>query len=406
MNQQLQPFPTIRGADVTNKRVLVRVDFDVPLEDGKIVDDTRILTNLPTLKHLLAHGNRLILIAKLGRPAGRDPKLSLKPLVEALPDYLPGYTFRLIDDFLEEKLETFVMQDHKEVIVLENIRYYSDEVANSQHFIDALTTLADVYVNDAFAMAHRDESTITTIAKHLPSYAGLSLEKEVRAVEQVMHNPKKPLVAIIGGAKMETKVEPIKRLIEICDHILIGGGLANTFLKAHGYEIGASLCDDNELKHAQELIDYAADKPVTLMLPIDARVGNPKDAHAQGHVVSLPTIPENGHILDIGPATAEIYEEIIAQAHTIIWNGPMGVFEHEAFRHGTDSIYKAIVHNADAYSLVGGGDTLAALAPKRQKDAISHITTGGGAMLHFIEFGDLPALVALRESFANRDNQR
>jgi phosphoglycerate kinase len=400
MNHQLQKFPTLREADVRNKRVLVRVDFDVPLEDGKIVDDTRILTNLPTLKHLLQHGNRIILIAKLGRPKGRDPKLSLKALVEAMPCYLPGYTFRLIDDFLEEKLDTFVMQPPREVIVLENIRFYSDDVADSPDFLKALATLGEVYVNDAFAMAHRKESSVTGLPTLLPSYAGLSLEKEVRAIERVMDNPKKPLVAIVGGAKIETKVEPIKRLIEICDHILIGGGIANTFLKAHGYEIGASLCDDTELTHAQELIDYASDKPVTLMLPIDARVGNIKDPHAAGHIVSLPTIPENGHILDIGPATAEIYEEVIAQAHTIVWNGPMGVFEHEAFKHGTDSVYRAIVHNADAFSLVGGGDTLAALAQKHQKEAISHITTGGGAMLHFIEFGDLPALEALRKSLA------
>lgn len=391
-------FNTIRQDPIRNKRVLVRVDFDVPLEDGRIQEDSRIVGNIPTIKHLLDRNNKLILIAKLGRPKGKDPELSMKHIVGVLPDYLPGYEFKLIDDFLEENLETFVLQKPNEILVLENIRYYPDDVSSKPDFVKSLSALGDVFVNDAFAMCHREEPSVTGLPNYMQGYAGLLLEKEVHAIMRTVSDPNKPVVAIIGGSKIETKVEPIKKLLEICDHVLVGGGIANTFLKAHGYEIGKSLYEKHECQIAQELIDYATDRPVNLVLPIDARVGDPKDPDGTAHIVSLPVLPQNGHILDIGPATQEIYSEIISQAKTIIWNGPMGMFEHDAFRLGTDEIYRAIIHNHHAFSLVGGGDTLAALAGKRQKDSISHISTGGGAMLELIQFGDLPGLRALRKS--------
>lgn len=393
---------TVQKSLIENERALVRVDFDVPLDgEGNIVDDTRITANIPTLKHLLRDDNRLILIAKLGRPQGIDPKLSLKTIADVLPSYLPGYTCRLVDNFLNEPTETFAAQGRKEIILLENIRFYSDEERLNPSFLNALCLLGTVFINDAFAMSHRDEVTVTGIPKHLPSFAGLQLEKEIDAIDKIIHSPKKPVVAIVGGSKIETKVEPIKKLIEICDHILVGGGIANTFLKAHGYDIGDSLYEESEVQHAKDLIEIASKAPVSIVLPVDARVGSLKMNSRTAHVVSLPTLPENGHILDIGPSTEDIYEEIIEQAHTIIWNGPMGVFERDEFRLGTDAIYRAIIHNQESYSLVGGGDTLAALSRKRRLHDINHISTGGGAMLHYIEHGDLPGLEALRKAPQN-----
>lgn len=388
-------YKTVEKANIHDKRVIVRVDFDVPLEDGKIADDTRITVNIDTLKRLLKDNNKLILIAKLGRPKGRDPKLSLKPIAEALPKYINDITVRLIEDFMNEEV---AHTDDKEIILLENIRFYNDETRESSEFLNRLASLGDIYVNDAFAMAHRDEATITDIAKKLPSYAGYSLDHEVRSVLRVTDNPKKPVVSIIGGAKIETKVEPIKKLIDISDHVLIGGAIANTFLKAHGYDIGRSLYEESEVLHARTLIHYAESHAMNLELPIDARVGSLSNKNAPAHVVNIPTLPENGHILDIGPRTADIYANIIATAKTVIWNGPMGLYERDEFKAGTDEIYRAIIHNFDCFSLIGGGDTVGALSRKRQKHGIDHISSGGGAMLSLIEHGDLPALKALRNS--------
>lgn len=388
-------YKTLEKADIHDKRVLVRVDFDVPLDDGTIEDDTRINVNIPTLQHLLKKNNKLILIAKLGRPKGRDPKLSLIPIAEALPKYIEGVEVRLIDDFMKDDVSH---KHDKEILLLENIRFYDDKTRNSPMFLDKLASLGDVFVNDAFAMAHRDEVTITGLPKKLPSYAGFSLDTEVRTLLRVIDNPKKPVVSIIGGAKIETKVEPIKKLIDISDHVLIGGAIGNTFLKAHGYDIGRSLYDESEVKHAKELITYAESHAMNLELPIDARVGSLSNEHAPAYVVNLPTLPDNGHILDIGPRTADIYASIIATAKTVIWNGPMGLYERDEFKAGTDEVYRAIIHNLDCFSVIGGGDTVGALARKRQKHGIDHISSGGGAMLSLIEHGDLPAIKALRDS--------
>lgn len=399
----LKGIRTLKNPTLKNKRILVRVDFDVPTdENGTIIDDTRIAANIPTLKHLTQHGNRLILIGKRGRPKGQDTRLSMKPIVDVLPDYMPGSTFKLISDFLEEKVETFVMQDSSEILVLENIRFYDEKTRKGNEFLAALCALADVYVNDSFAMSHRDEATITGLPQHMPGYMGFQLETEVHNILHAIQKPRRPVVSIIGGAKIATKVNPIKKLLTLSDHILIGGGIANTFLKAHGYEIGKSLYEESEVHHAQDIIQHAAALPVNIVLPVDARVGSLKKT-STSHVVTLPTLPDNGHILDIGPATEHIFADIIAQAGTIIWNGPMGVFEREEFKHGTDEVYRAVIHNHESFSLVGGGDTLAALARKKQKHGINHISTGGGAMLYLIQHGDMPGLKALRESTAKLD---
>ncbi len=398
----MNTYPLLRGTSIQNKRVLVRVDFDVPTHDGTITDDTRIVTNIPTLKKLLDGGNRLILMAKRGRPTKRDPAFSLAPIADVLSSYLPGSTCQLIPDFRSEPASTWTAQTPHHILLLENTRFFDEDTTHEQSVLTKLCSLADVYINDAFAMAHRDEFDITSIPQHLPSYAGLSLETEVSAIMRVIAEPRKPCVAIIGGAKIETKVEPIKKLMDLCDSILVGGGIANTFLKAHGYDIQDSLYDECELKHAQSLIDYASDKPVALVLPTDVRIGDPEDENSTADCVPVSQLPPQSHILDIGPRTQEIYADIIHDARTLLWNGPMGLFEHPAFRHGTDAIYRAIVHNRQAYSLVGGGDTLGALARKHQVHEIDHLCTGGGAMLSLIEHGDLPALQALRASSSNK----
>lgn len=398
----MNTYPLLRGTSIQNKRVLVRVDFDVPTHDGTITDDARIVTNIPTLKKLLDGGNRLILMAKRGRPTKRDTAFSLAPIADVLSTYLPESTCQLIPDFRSEPASTWTAQTPHHILLLENTRFFDEDTTHEHSFLTKLCSLADVYINDAFAMAHRDEFDITSIPQHLPSYAGLSLETEVSAIMRVIAEPRKPCVAIIGGAKIETKVEPIKKLMDLCDSILVGGGIANTFLKAHGYDIQDSLYDERELKHAQSLIDYASDKPVALVLPTDVRIGDPEDENSTADCVSVSQLPPQSHILDIGPRTQEIYADIIHDARTLLWNGPMGLFEHPAFRHGTDAIYRAIVHNRQAYSLVGGGDTLGALARKHQVHEIDHLCTGGGAMLSLIEHGDLPALQALRASSSNK----
>ncbi len=394
----MKPYPKLSEQIPSHKRVLVRVDFDVAMQDGVIVDDMRIRTHIPTLQLLLSHHNTLILMAKRGRPQGRDPQLSLQPIADILSEYIPDVTTRLVDDFLSSSDDAIQPRHDREVVILENIRYYSDKELASSTLQTKLCHMADVYVMDAFAMAHRDEYDITTLPLHIPTIAGLALEKEEKALSHVLQHPTKPFVSVIGGAKIETKLEPIQALMKIADVILVGGGIANTLLKAHGYEIGESLYDPSEKDMALEILEQASKHPVQLVLPMDVRVGDPADPHSPADTYSINKLPTDSHILDIGPGTQELYEEYLSRAHTILWNGPMGLFEHDSFRHGTDAIYKAIVNNRHAFSLVGGGDTLAALARKRQTHEIDHISTGGGAMLDMIAYGDLPAFKALRAS--------
>ena len=400
------------------KKILLRCDFDVSLNPNfTIADDARIRNNLPTITYLLKNKNKLICVAKLDRPKGRDAKLSLKVVVNRLHQYIPGYKVKLVDDFLhppvilgnrakrddsridsgQARMTIFQAQSDKEILVLENIRFYPEEKKNDTVFSKKLAALADVYVNDAFAMSHRNEASIVGVPRFLPSYGGLLLKKEIEMISKAIQDPKKPIVAIIGGAKIETKIKFIKRLTEIADYVLIGGGLANTFLCAQGLGIGKSYCQLEFVNMAKELLKIASQGNTSIIIPSDVVIGDPENSENGGKVVKNNQIPKGAVALDIGPETQAKFGSIIAMAKTIIWNGPIGYIENPSFKRGTDFIYYAVSANQNATSIVGGGDTLAAISKKEYLDRITHISTGGGAMLEFIEKGTLPGIEALKK---------
>jgi len=387
----------IDEVEIKNKTVLLRVDFDVSLNpDRTIADDIRIQKNIPTIKYLLKNKNRLICVAKLDRPKTRDPKLSLMPVVKRLREYLPDYRITLVDDFLSADKQVFTKQVDKEILVLENIRFYQKEKDYSTIFAKQLSFLADVYVNDAFAVCHRSDTSVIGPPKFIPSYGGLLLKKELAIISKVINKPKKPIVAIIGGAKVSTKIGLINKLMKAVDYLIIGGGLANTFVSAQGHDIGTSFCEYEAVQQARKLLSLAKNNRAFIVLPVDAVVATSND-DKEHEVVKIENIPSNKSIFDIGPETKAQIGGIIARAKTIIWNGPVGLFENSAFREGTDFIYYSIAHNDQAISIVGGGDTLAAISKKEYLDKITHISTGGGAMLEFIEKGTLPGIEALKK---------
>ncbi|HSD98347.1 MAG TPA: phosphoglycerate kinase [Patescibacteria group bacterium] len=391
-------IPTITDVLLENKRILIREDFDVSLEKNKIADDTRLKQSLPTITYLLKNHNKLILVSKLNRPQKRDNEHSLKHIIPDLQKHLAGRKVIFVEDFLNPHAQSiFNNQTEKEVLLLENIRFYPEEKANDSAFAKKLAALADVYVDDAFAMMHRKEASVVGVPKLLPHYAGLLVEKEVTQIEKAIKNPKKPVVAIIGGAKISTKIPVLGKLLEIADYILLGGGLANTFFCAEGYNIGKSYCELEEVENAKKLLFLAAKKHTAVVLPTDVIAGNPDNTKHAGKDYRVSEIPSGLAALDIGPETKAQFGQIINKAKTIIWNGPMGLFENPAYRAGTDFIYYSIAHNPQAISLVGGGDTLNAIQDKQHLDRITHISTGGGAMLEFIENGTLPGLEALKK---------
>jgi len=385
----------IDEAAISNKRVLLRVDFNVSLNpDYTIADDARIKQSIPTILYLLERNNTVIIVSHLDRPERRDPRLSLVRVARDLHKYLPGRKVVLIDDFTKD-VSRLEKKSDQDVFVLENIRFYPEEKKNDPAFAEGLAALADVYVNDAFGVSHRANASIVAITKLLPSYGGLLLKREIEMISKVVNKPKKPVVAIVGGAKISTKIEVLSKLIEIADYLILGGGLANTFLCAQGIPIGKSYCEVTEVEQAKKVLFMAAQKNTMLVLPQDAIVGNPADVSHGGHVTKVEDTPHNGQILDIGPETQAQFGTIIAKAKTVIWNGPVGYIENPMYRRGTDFIYYSIAQNRDCVSVVGGGDTLAAISKKEYLDNISHISTGGGAMLEFIEKGTLPGIEAL-----------
>lgn len=386
----------IDESEIKNKQILIRVDFDVSLNpDHSIANDIRIQQNLPTLKYLLKNNNRLICVAKLNRPKTRDPKHSLFPVVIRLQEYLPDYKIILIDDFLTENPDTFKNQKPNEILVLENIRFYPKEKDYSTIFAKKLASLAKIYVNDGFAVSHRTDTSVIGPPKFIPGYGGLLLKKELAMIDKAIKNPKKPIVAIIGGAKVSTKIGLVNKLLKIVDYLIIGGGLANTFVCAQGLNIGTSFCEYESVQLARKLLALAKKNRALIVLPVDAVVAENKDC-LENEVVKIEKIPPKKSIFDIGPETKAQIGGIIAKAKTIIWNGPVGYFENPCFRRGTDFIYYSITHNSEAVSIVGGGDTLAAISKKEYLDKITHISTGGGAMLEYIEKGTLPGIEALK----------
>lgn len=380
--------------EIKKKRILLRVDFNVPLkQNGEIADDSRIRETIPTIKYLLDHENKLIIASHLGRPEKRNEMESLKKVEERLRTYLPDYKSFFVQDFLTQR-QLLEGQKEKEFAVLENLRFYPGEAINDKEFAKQLAEIADVYVNDAFAVSHRSAASVVEIAKILPSYGGFLLKKEITNLRKITENPKKPMVAILGGKKISTKISFINKLVKISDFILLSGGLANTFLAASGYEIGNSLYRKEEMEQANLLITLAKSNNSKIVLPEDAIVGHdPNGEHSEVRLIN--NLKKDDQILDIGPKTQALFETIISKAMTIIWNGPLGYFENPLFRRGTDFVYYAIEQNPQAISVIGGGDTIAAIADRDNLDKITHISTGGGAMLAFIEHGSLVGIDAL-----------
>jgi len=394
------PAPRIHFVDeelITEKRILVRVDFNVSLTEAfTIADDARIQQSLPTIRTLLQSQNRLILISHLGRPKGRDLTYSLRNVERDLKQYLPEYEIILIDDFVTADKSVFEAQKPNQVFILENIRFYPQEKENNEEFAKKLASLADLFVNDAFGVCHRNDASVVGIPKFIPSYGGLLLKKEVQMISKIVQNPKKPFVAILGGVKISTKIQFIDKLMELADHLLLGGGIASTLLAAQGHNVGTSFLEDGITDAAKKILEKAAEKNTTIILPKDVVVAPSKDSQTGDEVYKIDNIPPDQMILDIGPETQAEFASIIAKANTIVWNGPVGYMENPQFKRGTDFIYYSIADNDRATSIVGGGDTLAAVSKKEHLEKISHVSTGGGAMLEFIEKGTLPGIDVLK----------
>lgn len=388
---------TVRDIDLAGKRVLLRVDYNVSLLDGfRIGDDTRIRQTLPTIEYLVDKGCILFLVSHLGRPKGkRVKKFSLRPVARHLEKML-GRKVNFITDYingpeLKRKLKRLKQGS---INLLENIRFYPEEGANDLKFAEKLASLAEVYVNDAFGVDHRVHASSVGVAQYLPAVAGFLLEKEVDIIGGAIKNPKRPMVAIIGGAKVETKITLVGRLLAKADVLMVGGGVANTFLKAWGYKVGKSLVEREMVELARKLFWEASRNKTRMLLPTDVVLGDLEKNFHDG-VVASDKIPREMQALDIGPKTQAEFGAAIAKAATIIWNGPMGVYENPKFSMGTDFIYYAIAENRESLSIVGGGDTLAALKEEDYLKTIDHVSTGGGAMLEFIEKGTLPGIEAL-----------
>lgn len=365
----------IDKVEITNKRILLLVDYNVDLtSDRKIVDDLRITQSLPTIHHLLNNHNQIIIITHLGNPQGRDTQMSLQPIASHLQELIPHHNVLFVENFLSERSLIDHQTEHQ-VVILENIRFYPGEKEGDMNFARKLASLGDVYVNDAFGVCHRNDASVTLLPKLLPAYGGLLLKKEIETIRKIVDNPQRPFIAILGGTKITTKMRFLKKLVNIADTILVGGGIANTFLAAKGDDIGDSLHEESGKQEASELLKNTPN----IVLPVD-------------------TVIENNKIMDIGPNTQEKYAEIIKKAKTIVWNGPMGYIEDERFRKGTDAIYNAIINTPGATSIIGGGETTSTIAKKENNDKITYISTGGGAMLEFIERGTLPGIEVLKNS--------
>lgn len=388
----------IDKAHIKHKKVLLRVDFNVSMKGNRITDDARIRAALPTIKKLLKDGNRLIIISHLGRPKGWDDTLRLKPIAERLHKYLPHAKLMMIDDFTSEGAQKH-FEDLKpgEILFLENIRFFKEEEEADHEFAKKLASLADVYVNDAFGVSHRDCASITEVPKMLPHFGGFLMEREVETIGHALKHPAHPFAAIIGGAKVSTKLKLLYKLTEIADFLILGGGLANTLLFALGYPIGKSLCEKDMIDDVKKIVRHAKEKHTKILLPRDVVVGDKDDEDAAGIVKKITDIKAHDVILDIGPEAQADYAKAILSSKTLIWNGPVGYIENPQYARGTDFLYYTISQNPKMLSIVGGGDTLAAIDKMEYLDSISHISTGGGAMLEYIENGTLPGIEALKQ---------
>jgi len=385
---------TIRDIDVNGKKVLVRVDFNVPLTESGVGDDTRIRAAIPTIQYLLDKGAAVILCSHLGRPkGGPDPKYSLKPVADHLAELL-GQPVKFAPDCIGPAAETEASSlKPGEVLVLENTRFHPEEEKNDLKMAEQLASLADLYVNDAFGTAHRAHASTEGVTHFKPGVAGFLLEKEIKYLGQAVADPKRPFVAILGGAKISDKIGVINNLLNKADAVLIGGGMANTFLKAQGFAVADSLVEDDSVPVASDLLAKAQGK---LHLPVDLVVADKFEADAARKVLPVGNVPEGWRILDIGPETVRAFSEVIKTAGTVVWNGPMGVFEFPAFAEGTFGIAKAVAESS-AVSIIGGGESVAAIQQSGLAEKITHISTGGGASLEMLEGLELPGVAALQD---------
>lgn len=390
---------TIEDIDVKGKRVLARCDFNVPLKDGEITNDKRIVAALPTIKYLMENGAKVILCSHLGRPKGEyKPEFSLAPVAKKLSEYL-GVEVKLAEDenVVGENAKAMAAElKDGEVMLLENVRYRKEETKNEENFSKELASLADIFVNDAFGTAHRAHCSTTGVASYLPAVCGYLIQKEIKFMGGALADPKKPLVAILGGAKVSDKIGVIANLIDKCDTIIIGGGMAYTFMKYLGHNIGDSLLEADWVEKAGEMMKNAEEKGVKFLIPIDNKVGKEYDENTEYMTVNSDEIPDGWMGLDIGPKTEELFSNAIKGAGTVIWNGPMGVSEWENFASGTIAVAKAVA-DSGAISIIGGGDSVAAVTKLGFADKMSHISTGGGASLEFLEGKDLPGICALAD---------
>jgi phosphoglycerate kinase len=388
---------TLKDLDLHNKRVLVRVDFNVPLEAGRVTDNTRIRAALPTIQYLIDHGARVILMSHLGRPKGKvKEELRLDPVARELEGLL-GRPVHKVNDCIGPEVEAAVAAlKPGEVLLLENLRFYPEEEKNDPEFARKLASLADLYVNDAFGAAHRAHASTEGVAHYLPAAAGFLLQKEIETLGKALADPERPFVAIIGGAKVSDKISVIRNLLTKVDTLIIGGGMANTFLRAKGYAMGRSLVEEDQVPLAQELMATAEQQGVKMLLPRDLVVAQEFKADAPHQVVAASAVPDGWMALDIGPETAQDFANALTGARTVVWNGPMGVFEMEPFAHGTEAVARAVAA-VDGMTIVGGGDSVAAVEKMGVAEKIGHISTGGGASLEFLEGKALPGVVALTE---------
>jgi phosphoglycerate kinase len=384
---------TIRDIEVKGKRVLVRVDFNVPLSEGTVTDDTRIRAALPSIQYLLDRQATLILCSHLGRPKGKAvDDLRMDPVARRLSELLDRPVIKL-DECVGPEVEAAVLAAKPgDVILLENTRFHPEETQNDPAFAAKLAALAALYVNDAFGTAHRAHASTEGVAQYLPAVAGFLMEKELEFLGSALASPERPFVAILGGAKISDKIGVIENLLGQVDALLIGGGMANTFLKADGYDVAESLVEDGSLDTARGLLARAGTK---LVLPVDVTVADRFDADAFSQVVTASGVPPRWRILDIGPRTLELFQERLAGARTVVWNGPMGVFEFPKFAMGTEAVARMLAALPDATTIIGGGDSAAAVERSGLADEMSHISTGGGASLEFLEGKTLPGVAAL-----------
>ena len=390
---------TIEDIDVKGKRVLARCDFNVPLKDGEITNDKRIVAALPTIKYLMEHGAKVILCSHLGRPKGEyKPEFSLAPVAKKLSEYL-GVEVKLAEDpeVVGENAKKLASElKDGEVMLLENVRFRAEETKNEENFSKELASLADVFVNDAFGTAHRAHCSTTGVAAYLPAVCGFLIQKEIKFMGGALANPKRPLVAILGGAKVSDKIGVISNLIDKCDTIIIGGGMAYTFMKYLGHSIGTSLLEADWIEKAGEMMVDAKAKGVNFLIPVDNKVGKEYDENTESKIVNSDEIPDGWMGLDIGPKSMELFCDAIKGAGTVIWNGPMGVSEWDNFAAGTIAVANAVAESG-AVSIIGGGDSVAAVTKLGFADKMSHISTGGGASLEFLEGKELPGIAALQD---------